>query len=207
MNEFGRFISDLPFGITAVTNNLSQLANLFVILSAKVNGGRKAFTLLLQQLRGPLGLIIAFQVIIALVQGFQKQLLILLGITNKQKEAQKEFNKALKESQGAVQAEALELESFVKILKDSNSSREAQQNAIQQLSKALPHLTEQQIANKDAIDETTAAVKALVEQKMIQVEIDTLLDKNQEVLAMRSEIRNIQAIDDVEKQDEAINNC
>ena len=39
---------------------------------------------------------------------------------------------------------------------------------------------------------------------MIQVEIDTLLDKNQEVLAMRSEIRNIQAIDDVEKQDEAI---
>lgn len=204
LNEFGRFISDLPFGITAVTNNLSQLANLFVILSAKVNGGTKAFQLLLAQLKGPLGLIIAFQVIIALVQGFQKQLLILLGITNKQKEAQKEFNKALKESQAAVQAEAVELEGFLKILNDSNSSREAQQNAIQQLSKALPHLTEQQIANKDAIDETTEAVKALVEQKMIQVEIDTLLDKNQEVLAMRSEIRNIQAIDDVEKQDEAI---
>ena len=204
LNEFGRFISDLPFGITAVTNNLSQLANLFVILSAKVNGGRKAFDLLLTQLKGPLGLIIAFQVIIALIQGFQKQLLILLGITNKQKEAQKEFNKALKESQAAVQAESVELEGFVKILKDSNSSREAQQNAIEQLSKALPHLTKQQIANKDSIDETTAAVKALVEQKMIQVEIDTLLDKNQEVLAMRSEIRNIQAIDDVEKQDAAI---
>ena len=204
LNEFGRFISDLPFGITAVTNNLSQLANLFVILSAKVNGGTKAFQLLLAQLKGPLGLIIAFQVIIALVQGFQKQLLILLGITNKQKEAQKEFNKALKESQAAVQAESVELEGFVKILKDSNSSREAQQNAIEQLSKALPHLTKQQIANKDSIDETTAAVKALVEQKMIQVEIDTLLDKNQEVLAMRSEIRNIQAIDDVEKQDAAI---
>jgi hypothetical protein len=204
LNEFGRFISDLPFGITAVTNNLSQLANLFVILSAKVNGGTKAFQLLLAQLKGPLGLIIAFQVIIALVQGFQKQLLILLGITNKQKEAQKEFNKALKESQAAVQAESVELEGFVKILKDSNSSREAQQNAIEQLSKALPHLTKQQIANKDSIDETTAAVKALVEQKMIQVEIDTLLDKNQEVLAMRSEIRNIQAINDVEKQDAAI---
>tara|TARA_B100000575_G_scaffold84540_1_gene66753 strand:+ start:9829 stop:11919 length:2091 start_codon:yes stop_codon:yes gene_type:complete len=196
LNEFGRFISDLPFGITAVTNNLSQLANLFVILSAKVNGGKKAFQLLMAQLRGPLGLIIAFQVIIALVQGFQKQLLILLGITNKQKEAQKEFNKALKESQGAVQAEALELEGFVRILKDSNSSREAQQNAIEQLSKALPHLTKQQIANKDSIDETTAAVKALVEQKMIQVEIDTLLDKNQEVLSMRSELRRINAIKD-----------
>ena len=73
LNEFGRFISDLPFGITAVTNNLSQLANLFTILAAKVNGGRKAFALLIKELRGPLGLIIGFQVAIALLQGFQKQ--------------------------------------------------------------------------------------------------------------------------------------
>jgi len=204
LNEFGRFISDLPFGITAVTNNLSQLANLFVILSAKVNGGRKAFSLLLQQLKGPLGLIIAFQVIIALVQGFQKEILILLGITNKQKEAQKEFNKAIKESQGAIQAEALELEGYLKILKDSNSSREAQQRAVQELANSLPGLTEAQIANKDSIDETTKAVAALIEQKLIQAEIDTLLEKNAETLAMRSEIRRIQAIGDIKEQNKAI---
>jgi hypothetical protein len=30
--EFGRFVSDLPFGIVAVTNNLSQMGSLFGIL-------------------------------------------------------------------------------------------------------------------------------------------------------------------------------
>ena len=32
VNEFGRFVSDLPFGIIAVTNNLSQMGSLFAIL-------------------------------------------------------------------------------------------------------------------------------------------------------------------------------
>ena len=36
--EFGRTISDLPFGITAITNNLSQLSTLFVTLVAKTGG-------------------------------------------------------------------------------------------------------------------------------------------------------------------------
>ena len=39
--EFGRFVSDLPFGITAVTNNLSQLATLFITLGAKTGGVTK----------------------------------------------------------------------------------------------------------------------------------------------------------------------
>jgi len=73
LTELGRTISDLPFGIRGVANNLSQLSSLFVTLVAKSDDGgkslggvRSALNLLLNQLKGPLGLILAFQSVIAL---------------------------------------------------------------------------------------------------------------------------------------------
>lgn len=73
LTELGRTISDLPFGIRGVANNLSQLSSLFVTLVAKSDDGGKslggvksAFSLLLNQLKGPLGIILVFQSVIAL---------------------------------------------------------------------------------------------------------------------------------------------
>jgi len=74
LTELGRTISDLPFGIRGVANNLSQLSTLFVTLVAKSDDGgkslggvRSAFSLLFNQLKGPLGIILAFQSFIALL--------------------------------------------------------------------------------------------------------------------------------------------
>ena len=61
--ETGRFISDLPFGITAVTNNLSQLSTLFITLASKTEESGGAFKALGKQLKGPLGFILIFQVV------------------------------------------------------------------------------------------------------------------------------------------------
>ncbi|QDP64224.1 MAG: hypothetical protein Tp131SUR933471_37 [Prokaryotic dsDNA virus sp.] len=74
LTELGRTISDLPFGIRGVANNLSQLSTLFITLVAKSDDGgkslggvRSAFQLLFNQLKGPLGIILAFQSVIALL--------------------------------------------------------------------------------------------------------------------------------------------
>ena len=73
LTEFGRTVSDLPFGITAITNNLSQLGTLFTTLVANTGGTTNAFKLLGDQLaKGPLAIILVFQVLIALLQQFQK---------------------------------------------------------------------------------------------------------------------------------------
>ena len=94
LTEFGRFISDLPFGITAVTNNLSQLSSLMVTLVAKTNGTGRAFALLGKQLMGPLGIVLIFQVVIALVQAFQKELISAIFKTEELNQATKEATKS-----------------------------------------------------------------------------------------------------------------
>lgn len=93
--ETGRFISDLPFGITAVTNNLSQLSTLFVTLMSKTEGAGKAFKLLGKQLMGPLGFILLFQVVIALIQAYQKEITGFIKGTNDANEATKELTKSI----------------------------------------------------------------------------------------------------------------
>ena len=77
LTELGRTISDLPYGIRGVANNLSQLSTLFITLVAKssdggrsIDGVRNAFGLLVNQLKGPLGFILAFQAVIALLDFF-----------------------------------------------------------------------------------------------------------------------------------------
>jgi hypothetical protein len=93
--ETGRFISDLPFGITAVTNNLSQLSTLFITLASKTEGAGKAFKLLGKQLMGPLGFILLFQVVIALIQAYQKEITGFIKGTNDANEATKELTKSV----------------------------------------------------------------------------------------------------------------
>jgi hypothetical protein len=93
--ETGRFISDLPFGITAVTNNLSQLSTLFVTLISKTEGAGNAFKLLGKQLTGPLGFILAFQVVIALLQAYQKEIIGFIKGTDQANEATKKLTKSV----------------------------------------------------------------------------------------------------------------
>lgn len=72
LTELGRTISDVNFGIRGVANNLSQLSTLFITLVSKRGGGIAgvglAFRQLGRQLMGPLGIILAFQSLIAFLE-------------------------------------------------------------------------------------------------------------------------------------------
>ena len=70
LTEFGRTISDAPYGLRGVANNLSQLSTLFVTLISKTDGATNAFKLLGNQLKGPLGIILAFQAVLAALDFF-----------------------------------------------------------------------------------------------------------------------------------------
>ena len=79
LTEVGRTISDLPYGIRGVANNLSQLSTLFVTLISTTGSFKNAMTLLKKQLSGPLGIILAFQAVLAALDFF-------VGSTKKAKE-------------------------------------------------------------------------------------------------------------------------
>lgn len=85
--EFGRVLSDMPYGIRGVANNLQQLASNLFFMSKQVDGvtGKSigfggALMSLGKNLIGPAGLLVAFQGVTALIDFF----------ANKQSDAKKE---------------------------------------------------------------------------------------------------------------------
>jgi hypothetical protein len=141
LTEFGRTVSDLPFGITAITNNLSQLGTLFTTLVAKTGGTTNAFKLLGMQLaKGPLAIILVFQVLIALLQQFQKGIVdFIMGVEGANKATKelrsnffdltkeiKENNKELKKQDKDITRAINKLENQTKIL---IRNRDKQRNA------------------------------------------------------------------------------
>lgn len=71
--ELGRTISDLPFGIVAVTNNISQLGTLFAALVSNAGSVKEALIALKRQLVGPAGVLVAFQIVTAAVTLFAQR--------------------------------------------------------------------------------------------------------------------------------------
>ena len=70
--EFGRVISDAPYGIRGVANNLQQLASNLVFMSKKAGGAGAAIKALGSALMGPLGVLVAVQAVIAALDYFSQ---------------------------------------------------------------------------------------------------------------------------------------
>jgi hypothetical protein len=68
--ELGRVVSDMPYGIRGVANNLSQLGSNLFFAARQAGGMTKAIQGLFMALRGPLGILLAFQAVIAAVDFF-----------------------------------------------------------------------------------------------------------------------------------------
>lgn len=122
--EVGRTISDANYGFTAVANNLSQLGYYFVTLTKEAGGFRNSMKDLGKQLLGAGGLIIAFQLVIFLIERYTLS-------QREAKRATKETTDALVGAKGQIAA----IESYANVLKDSTSSTESQKVALQKLKK------------------------------------------------------------------------
>lgn len=95
--ELGRTVSDLPYGISAVTNNISQLGNMFALLVISSGGLRAALINLQAALVGPIGILLAFQAVVAGIEFYAQSLRKSKTETEKQKDELKELNKTLDE--------------------------------------------------------------------------------------------------------------
>ena len=68
--ELGRVISDAPYGIRGVANNLQQLASNFAFMAKQAGGAGAAMKAIGSALMGPLGILIAVQAVIAVLDHF-----------------------------------------------------------------------------------------------------------------------------------------
>lgn len=68
--ELGRLISDAPYGIQGMANNLSQLGSMFGQLVGKTKSFSGAISLMTKTLNSPIGLLVAFQAVVAAIEFF-----------------------------------------------------------------------------------------------------------------------------------------
>ena len=159
VTEVGRTISDAPYGIRGMGNNISQLASLFGMFSVNVKkSGRtmtQGFKQLTASLMGPIGIITGLQILIALVQTkwfqslFDSKGNVFDGLLNS-------INKVI--DPFATQLRNLNL--YVDILQDSTKSIEQQELAHKKLIKQFPKMEH---AVKRVGDEFVIATTAVAE--------------------------------------------
>lgn len=70
--ELGRVVSDAPYGIRGVANNLQQLASNFAFMAKQAGGAGAALKSIGSALIGPLGILVAFQAVIAALDYFSQ---------------------------------------------------------------------------------------------------------------------------------------
>ena len=192
--EFGRGVSDAGFGITGVANNLQQFAAMFVSLRQETNGTKGAIQAMLGQFMGPLGILVAFQAAITLIEYLDRK----FDLFGKKVD---EVTKKLEEQKSEIDKNSAELRGYAMVLDDVNSSEESRKVAIEELTSALPNLTEEELNSKDALELTNMAIEEYIRNQSIRLEIDSLLDETQEKFSENREIRRIRELEGQEKID------
>lgn len=157
--ELGRTISDLPFGLNAITNNVSQLGSMFSLLVVRTGSFNKALKALLGVFKGPAGLLIIFQIAVAALEFFSQR--------------QRKATKDVLDFNNSVDAQIEGLDEVARAFDDLNVS-EAKRLDLLERSKVLGDkvlesykeeaLTRQEIANLAALERDAAKAKQELEK-------------------------------------------
>lgn len=162
--ELGRTISDLPFGIVAVTNNISQLGTIFAALVSNAGSVREAFNKLLGQLIGPAGVLIAFQALTAALTVFGQK-------SAKAEKAAKDFTESILEQR-------LELLLLRKELAKENLTEEERAEIYER----------QKLAVKDLGEAVKLGLISRERELEILQELELITDKRREIA--REDVKN-----------------
>jgi len=168
LTEFGRTISDAPYGLRGVANNLSQLSTLFVTLISKTDGATNAFKLLGNQLKGPLGIILAFQAVLAALDFF-------FGATKKAEEGVD----GLTDSFGK---QGVQLILVTKIFEENIASLETTSSLINNLNKEYKGLNLEVDEFGKVTDDSINSLKNLSSEMIKQAVAQDAISKSLEIL-------------------------
>jgi len=168
VTEFGRTISDAPYGIRGMGNNLSQLGSLFGVFAVNVKkSGRSmtdGFKEIFGQMKGIIGIMTALQVVVAIAQTewFQKWTEGLFSVNK----GLKEFGELMKETSKIAGESVGQFKVYVSLLQDENLEQEERVKLIKQLNEEYPEFnaslfesTEQQEKQNEAVEDYIKLLK------------------------------------------------
>jgi hypothetical protein len=181
--ELGRVISDAPYGIRGVANNLSQFASQMAFSAKSTGSLRLAVKDLFTALTGPLGILLVIQAVISAIEK--------MSMAKKEaKEASEKLNEALKK-------EVETLEGFDAILKNVNSTVEDRNNAIIAASIKSKDFREALKGTNGSLSEQERAIRDVISAKKDQITLDEKLIKlNKLNEQLKDEVRSLDELNE-----------
>lgn len=109
--SFGQVLSDLPYGIRGIANNLQQMTATMVMLIVQAGSAQRAMVALRSAFTGPLGIIVVIQGALAALDYFTAG-------TKKATKAQKELNDEIKNTYEPLEEQKVRLETLINVYKN-----------------------------------------------------------------------------------------
>lgn len=168
--ELGRVISDAPYGIRGMANNVSQLASNILYMSQQTDkatgatiGFMGAIGGMFKALKGPLGVLLAIQAVVAAFDYFY-------GGASKSNDAAKEF------AESGVTDMTVKLGLLKKALNDSNLSLEVKKELVNDANGEIKDLNLTLQENGDLTTEASNALDNYIDNLVKAAQADALVD-------------------------------
>ena len=148
--EMGRTISDANYGLTAMANNISQLSTLFTTLVVTSGGLTQGLKAMWSALMGPLGIIVVFQIAVAIMEKFaieaKKSTAAVNDVAKAYRNAATELELQLKLDKTLTDSQRENIEERILLLKEEAKAR-AQIAKLQKLQGELVELEMKQLGD------------------------------------------------------------
>jgi hypothetical protein len=183
VTEFGRTISDLPYGIRGIGNNLSQLASLFGLFAANAKTSgismKEAFGDLRRQFLGPIGILTLFQILIALLQS--EKFMKFISTLGSMSEKMRLLSGLTKDVAQNASTLVGNFEIYTKTLMSANETSEQKVLALKKLNKEYPDFNASILLDKERTEEADIARKNYIDTLRQQAVSQAAIAKSQEI--------------------------
>lgn len=176
--EFGRTISDAPYGIQGMGNNITQLVTILGQMAQSTKEGESVIGSLRKAMVGPLGIVIAIQIAVAAFEIFRK--------------TQQDTKKETEELTASIAKSAVELKIAVAVLDSENVSLQEKNSVLKTLSEKYPewnlqHSKTGEISdtNIEKIKGEIKALETLAKAKALQSTLEKFYAERATMLAER----------------------
>jgi len=178
--ELSRVVSDAPYGIRGMANNITQLVSQLGSASRSAGGLGAALKLMGSQLMGPLGIVFAITAAVSALDYFYG--------------GAKKAAKAMSEFTNATYAQSLVATEYLDIIEDVNTTESYRAVAVQELIKLVPELKEEDLAYGKNLDKVREQIALYSLAQASRIEIDKLVQDNSELLSKKNELNQISSI-------------
>ena len=184
--ELSRVISDAPYGIRGMANNITQLVSQLGTASVKAGGLTSALKLMWKQMMGPLGIVFAITAAVSALDYFK-------GANTKAEKSVGDLTKK-------VYASGLVMRGYVNELEDVSLSEERRAVVVQELIKGVPTLTEADLEYGANLDNVRLKIKQYTLAQAARIEMDKLVEENSELLSKQMRIDAVNATENQEEK-------